>query len=307
LSNFLILFALLTSVQLSAKIVRGCQTWGFFAEFFWVLNYLDDCHRRNITPCVHWNEKFAYFDKNRKDTNNCWEYFFEPLSKERFEIGDEISVEKLYNNDFSCIWSYQQYIENLNLLSSNDEITLINFEPFSSPFYEVYPAKDFHLYEKVFRSKVYNLINRYVILKPKLICKINRLYNKLIKNQKVIGIHLRGGFLYNEVPEVSIDMIIDRASREYDNETLFFIATDQEPLLEKFRTKLGPRVLFYDFKRYEKSSAPTFSAQLTPEDAENLIIETFLLSKCSHMIHTISNVSTMALYLNPSMPHSLMY
>lgn len=49
------------------------------------------------------------------------------------------------------------------------------------------------------------------------------------------------------------------------------------------------------------------SGQLTLRDAEQVLIEAILLSKCDHFIHTPSQLSTAVLYFNPELSHTLIY
>lgn len=43
------------------------------------------------------------------------------------------------------------------------------------------------------------------------------------------------------------------------------------------------------------------------EMGEDVLVETMLLSRCNHFVHTISNVSTAALFFNPDLEHTMMY
>ena len=69
------------------KAVRGCNNWGFFAEFLWVLNHLEWCIRTNQTPIVYWDNRFAYSRGQEyvPGKTNFWEFFFDQSSPLRYQ------------------------------------------------------------------------------------------------------------------------------------------------------------------------------------------------------------------------------
>jgi hypothetical protein len=93
-----------------------------------------------------------------------------------------------------------------------------------------------------------------------------------------------------------------------DENTQFFLATDEQKLLDAMIALLkGRTAVYYDCYRsvdskplhvHTKASKPSF-AQL----GEDVIVEMWLMGKCNMLIHTLSNVSSIPLYLNPSIPH----
>ena len=128
-----------------------------------------------------------------------------------------------------------------------------------------------------------------------------------MQGHKVIGIHLRGKFLGPEVVTVPFDVIFETANKLSDDNCIFFIATDQQPLLEQAQRKLNGRVIFYETQRYGKTTSPTPKMKRHPKMGEDVLIEVLLLAHCDYLVHTLSNVSTAALYFNPSMNHILLY
>lgn len=54
---------------------------GFCSLYKFVLAHLAFAEDLGFTPVVYWGEKTLYFDDSVKSTNNCFEYFFMPVSE----------------------------------------------------------------------------------------------------------------------------------------------------------------------------------------------------------------------------------
>lgn len=292
------------------KCVRGCLNWGFFAEFFWTLNHLQYCREANKIPVIYWDETFAYYSKEGYNgSQNCWEYYFEPVSKMKYNAGDQIHRDYVYDPNFSSVWWYTQYIDNLHLLPPEErkDVKALPLPPAKVDSY-LYPVGKDHLYSKAFRNYVKTkLLDRYVQIKPAIMEKINSFYSANMQGNRVIGIHLRGKFGFNEVGVIPIDLICKEANQHADDNTVFLVATDQVPLLEEAKRVLKGRVIYYECYRQAISTNPSASGQCPPQMGEDVLIETVLLSRCDHFVHTISNVSTAVLYFNPELAHTALY
>jgi hypothetical protein len=123
-----------------------------------------------------------------------------------------------------------------------------------------------------------------------------------------IGIHLRGKHVGNEVKYPPLQKIFDEANKHASSKTQFFVATDQINLLNAAIKSLKGPVVFYDcFRTDQGSTAPCPTGFFFPIDyskarlGEDVLVETFLLSQCDFMIHTISNVPLVATYFNPEL------
>ena len=46
-----------------------------------------------------------------------------------------------------------------------------------------------------------------------------------------------------------------------------------------------------------------FRAQ-TIRDAQNCLIDALAMARCTRLIHSVSNIATAVLYMNPDMPHT---
>lgn len=292
------------------KSVRGCIGWGFFAEFLWVINHLNWCEKTHQTPVVYWGSSSSYYSPNGYNgSTNAWEYYFEPVSTRKYKKGNKLRTDIFYSN-FSAIWNYPQYIENIDSLCSPEEkksFKAISNKPVTSN--HSYPVGKEHLYNPKFRKRIKeSYIDKYIKIKRPIAQKINNFYTKNMKDKRTIGIHLRGKFIANEVDYIPTNILLAQANKFADGNTQFFIATDQYPLLEEAIKTLQGKVIYYQLERSTVTTSPIAGgAKLHPQDGEDILIETILLSKCNHLIHTLSNVSTTALYFNPSLSHTVLY
>lgn len=291
------------------KLVRGCSNWGFFAEFLWTVNFLDYCIAARKTPVIYWNEHFAYYSPNGYNgSTNCWEYYFEPVSHLQYARTDVLHTEHFYNNHFSTIWWYNEYINNMDLLLPEERNSIKSLPfPISLAGCKEYPVGA-HLYSREFRRYVKDkILDPFVRIKQNIQNKIDTFYRENMQGHKVIGIHLRGSFISNEVGQVPPASICDEANLHAGENTIFFIATDQIPLLEEAKKRLKGKVVYYNAYRQETTTSPYLPSQWPPEMGEDVLVETKLLSMCDFFIHTISNVSTAVLYFNPELPHTMLY
>jgi hypothetical protein len=265
----------------TSKYVIGCRGWGLFADFLWSINHLEYCLISNKTPVMHWgkspyNEKGGY-----NGGNDAWSYYFEPVSNLTYSPGDVIHYERFPRGkeNFTAIYDvYRDIVENPS-----------------------YPSKEL-------RQQTKEIMDRYVKLKPSVALIIESFYQKKMAGKHTIGIHLRGQHAFNEFKYPPLQEIFNEANKYATSKSQFFIATDQINLLNEAIKSLKGTVIYYDCFRTDKgSTAPTPSGFLFPINyskarlGEDVLVETFLLSQCDVMIHTISNVPLVATYFNPEL------
>lgn len=236
---------------------------GFFSNFFGCLHTLAWCLRNNVTPIVRWDKGLPYWQpQGYNGADNVWEYYFEPVSAARATEKD---------------WFYGRY-----------------FAPDSSGLKDVCHDFDKHKYA------YHSIITKYIRLKPQVRSKIERFVQEHFAGKKVIGIHLRGTDKWKEVKPIDPELICKQANR-YTGCT-FFVATDEERLLEIAKKLLNGPVIYYDADR-STSDQPVHLAGGNAKRGEDVLIEVLLLSKCDAFIHTCSNVSSAVLAFNPYLEH----
>lgn len=267
----LIVFALLSLAPLHAgqKLVSGDRPAGLFSNFVKTLHHLNYCQKNAITPVVYWGSTSHYYQADGwHGKTNVWEYYFQPVSELSYQPGDLIHT-RFWGPDNSSIDN----------------------------------APD----EKI-RAK--ELIDTYIRLQPWIEEKIDAFYATHFKNKITIGIHLRGTDKKIETQPVDPLLIFAKANAcaaRYSPESVqFFVATDEQRLLDLAHIHLKWPVIAYDSIRSTDESPLHLSKELPKAQlGEEILIETILLSRCNLFLHTHSNVSTCALYFNPELNHIL--
>ena len=84
-----------------------------------------------------------------------------------------------------------------------------------------------------------------------------------------------------------------------------FLATDDAEAVDAFRDAFGSRLIVQDnVKRTTASEREVHFGDwqtLSLADAEDVLVDTLLLSRCNLLVHASSSVSTMASLLNPDL------
>jgi hypothetical protein len=263
-------FALDNNNNLNQKFVIGARYAGFFSNFLGMLNIISWCDINKKIPVIYWNEDCLYWENDgyNNNTTNAWEYYFEPVSQLKYVEGDNI---------------YKKY-----------------FAPDGSGIkYSSFTCADILSY-KLWGNQ---LIKKYIQIKPQVQKKIDNFYKTHFKNKKIIGIHLRGTDKYSEVKPINPDLIFDIANTYHDHS--FFVATDEQKLLDLAKTKLNGPIIYYDAER-SNSNKPLHTRTNKAKLGEDVLIEVILLSKCKKLIHTCSNVSCAVLFFNPNLENHLL-
>jgi hypothetical protein len=265
------------------KFVIGHHKAGFFSDFLGVLNHLFVCDIQGKTPVVYWDERFNYYQADYKCCPNCkvtgqnaWDYYFNPVSDLVYNHSDVVC------NKF---WSEEIPHEKQFFTSFLDLGT---------------------------RRRAKQIIDKYISIKPCIQKKIDVFYSEKMQGKRVIGLHLRGTDKFTEVKPVSLSIIIEEANKYAGLGTCFFVATDEGAILNKAKQELKGEVIYWDSYRWESNQSP-----LPDRDSQNggnyprgvvgeqILIEVQLLSRCDKLLHTLSNVSTAALFFNPDLDNVL--
>ena len=117
---FFMIFSQLPNLVIAnpRKSVIGSDGTGFFVNYCRVLNHIQHCRLNNQIPVVYWNESSSYYDENGYNGSlNAWEYYFEPVSGEKYEITDLIRRDSYADSDgFSTVgiitnmWTISVYV-----------------------------------------------------------------------------------------------------------------------------------------------------------------------------------------------------
>lgn len=260
------------------KIVIGAHCHcGFFALFMRTLSMIDWARRNGKQPVVYWGAITPYFQNSGYyGQTNVWNYYFEPVSKLSYQRGDVV---------------YQSAQT-----------------PDDSPSPENMMAYD-DTFHNDLKWRFHEVVKQNIRIQPRILKKIWDFYVANMSGKTIIGIHLRG--TDKHVDAIPVDpLVIFEAAQHIANslqgDYRFFIATDEQRLLELAKEKLGAaRVLHYDSYRSENGRPihlePTKKGKAVGKAAigEQVLVEADLLSKCTYLLHTISNVATAAILFNP--------
>jgi hypothetical protein len=255
-----------------SKYIIGHWGWGGMGIYLTsVLNHLQYCETHGHVPVVYWQGGLYSNPHGFNNQHNGWEYYFNPVSHAHYNHGEHIHQH--------C--GEKEGCGRLNYYDTSDEK----------------------------RTLASTLIRKYVHLNSIVQAKVDQFYNAHIAGRKTIAIHLRGTDKHTEERPVAPHAIVAEALKYADNDTQFFLATDEQRLLDEMRTLLNGRtVISYDCYRSENGS-PLHTRRPKPSPAqlgEDVIVEMWLMSQCDMLIHTLSNVSSIPLYINPQLPHITM-
>ena len=269
-------FSILQSIYSNEPIekhVIGCLSAGFFSSFFGVLNNLNWCLNNNKTPVVFWDHQSLYYNPaGYNESLNVWEYYFEPVSSLRSDPQDTL---------------YRDY-------DAPDGFRMIQHQnnPSNIP--------DHNLRKRIHRE----LIVPFIKIKKSVQNKVDEFFNQNMKAKNTIGIHLRGTDKSKVIDQVSVIEILNEANKHATPDCQFFVATDENALLESAKSILRADVIYYDVHRATNKDPIhhcNHNPQIRPLLGQEVLIEVLLLAQCNKFIHTTSNVSTAVLLFNPEL------
>lgn len=239
---------------------------GFFSNLSAVLCHLKIADTLGIVPVIDFQNFGTLYNENMpiNNTKNAWEYYFEPVSP--FNL-DEVYDSK---NVFFCSGSYPSSI--------SYNITTID-----------------GLYDEIYR--------KYVFLQSH-VEDCLKIYSELFKH-RVLGVHFRGKE-QNLVPGHSFAPT-EKQMIKYTNEIIkkydigkIFLVTEEQRYLDLFINNYGEKVFYTNsFRSYKVNSY-----NLSPRGNHRyllgleVLVDAFLLSMCSGILCSDSNVSEFARFVN---------
>lgn len=260
---------------------------GFFAAFLSTLNNARWCVKKNIIPVMAWGRNSMFYQEGGYNgSTEPWEYYFEPIS--------EIAVTDAQNIPGVRRWGGYNNPDN------------------EGPGSTWCHSSDYWIHlDQSHRREFKSFITNYVRIKECILVKVENFYKKYMQNKNIIGIHLRGTDKKIEAIPVSIESIC-QAANDFASKLpncQFFIATDEQSLLDKATELLNGPVISYDSYRSINGSPVHFSSgenYSKGKIGEECLIEAILLSRCSKFVHTRSNMSSAVLILNPELENRVL-
>ena len=140
---------------------------------------------------------------------------------------------------------------------------------------------------------------QYVSVRPDLLAEVESFIALHVSG--ITALHVRNYRIGAECTGGVASTLDDYAAAVEATEGKVFLATDNDEAARFFRSRFGDHVLLRDIPR-----SPDMQTELhhfrtqTIRDAQNCLIDALAMSRCSRLIHSVSNISTAVLYMNPA-------
>jgi hypothetical protein len=253
-------------------------TLGFFAHFKLVISALNDVINNNDKLFVDFTKISSYYDENYKETDNVWEYFFyQPFN--------------LTKNDINENCYYYKYISDFwNLGFRNNTLD--------------YPIDEMNKFRIICKN--------YIKLRPHIENKINNFYGNNMKNYNILGVQKRGTSHYtwghgkDQYNLMQSDYFFSKIDPIINNYDKIFLITDELKTLNEFKSKYKDKLIHYDEADLSNNMNEYYSTigKNKYKTGEDVVIETYLLSKCNYLLAISSNLSTSAIFLNENLKYN---
>ena len=272
---------------LKTSLLINTREYGFFSSMFQILDNIKYCEDNDIKPIICLGEKFIY---KSNDIENGWNSFFENINDGIIE-GNAI--------DYSSIPNGELYIMNNFLLCEPSTMNL------KLKIWEE------HVRDPNDRShRIY--INEFIL---KYLNPVSYIHDEIDNftssnfTKNVLGVHIRGtdyGFHNIDAYINQIRLMVD--TYQYDK---IYIASDNKESINIINSKFENVCWYHTELRTENISDSAPVCHIVHDNdkvkhGHDVLIESFLLSKCNRLICINSNVAGMAGYLNPTMPIDLL-
>lgn len=170
----------------------------------------------------------------------------------------------------------------------------------TNKFNEVYPIRIWH-------RSYYRKMNR-VIQNLEFSSKVEEYIQKAavkIRNQKTLGIHIRGTDHFLEIPPPSAGEYIAAINKYLSSYDKLFVSTDDQEILNLLRDHFGEKVIYRQVERSEDGKALHRQQVNGYKRGLDVLTDCYCLAQCKRLILVSSNVSFASLLFNPEIPYSL--
>jgi len=159
------------------------------------------------------------------------------------------------------------------------------------------------------RQTYHDLFSRYIRVREHIRARVAA-FESRIRERPTIAVHLRDPRHFVEQPgreRFSADNFV--AAMEAYPEHQFFVATDQEHMLDSALRRFGDRIIYQEqcLRRplelrerqlvHRVPGEPTGDLQF----AEDVVSDVLLMAQCEALVHVISNLAAAAGYINPAL------
>jgi hypothetical protein len=162
--------------------------------------------------------------------------------------------------------------------------------------------------EENWRTKYHVPYKQYIRLQNWFSKSLSEFYAKNMAGKKWIGVHFRHPNHSFECPTgtPSIgDCILETERLLSTHSTAsVYLATDSQDAVDRFQQKFDEKLLVYPSKNRTTASSQLQSHERVQARtlAEEVLFDCFMLSRCSAVLHVVSNITTAVGYINPTVP-----
>lgn len=162
---------------------------------------------------------------------------------------------------------------------------------------------------EICRNRAYELIKKYIHLKPKLQRKVDAFASKRFKNNLIIAVHHRGTDKKLEAPIVPYQTTLFHLNWWVTNQPRktkikIYVATDDQEFLDTICSMYPKRVVYNDFVRSKNGEPIHYNDHIYKSNyqkAEEAIIDCLLLARSHILIYPSSSTfSNASLKFNPN-------
>jgi hypothetical protein len=160
-------------------------------------------------------------------------------------------------------------------------------------------------------------LNWLEIISRRVLDEVRRIHEQFLDGRFCIGVHRRvGNALVADLQSKgyvasldalikAIESLLSALSGQGAADHAIFLATDDAEAVAAFRCVFGSKLTVRNEVQRTTSDAPEVHfrdwGRLSIADAEDVLIDAILLSKCNVLVHASSSVSTLASIMNPSL------
>lgn len=118
------------------------------------------------------------------------------------------------------------------------------------------------------------------------------------------ALHVRNSKIGVECPGNQAPTLEDYGRIPYGGEEPVYLATDNEEAVEYFSRLLGSRLKIRDIPRSaDMNTEFHLTSPQSVNDARECLIDALIMARCARLLHSVSNIATAVLYMNPKIPH----
>lgn len=273
------------------QIIWARQGAGVFSSVFQVLGKLKQMELEMSIdkPIVYFNREFLYWDQaGRNGSNNGWEYCFEPLSDIQLSTHLSIPEEKL---------QVMETITMKYISLGKPEFT------FDGGFYEVAGEDAARLWSKWIRLNV-PMREKLARICPQLFSQGVTILGVQATVSPAKNWEIETIFKKKPIPYYSYFTAIEEYLLVWPDAKIFLV-TDSEEMAREAIFRYGKSLILFPRPRCQGFVIDHLDP--TPKLMEDHVIDAYLLSRCNHLIHGISNAASAVLAINPGISRRNLY